>query len=89
MFKPLFDGKSIKQQDIKQSRGMSKEIVDFRHDTGKEALWTNSMFSGMPAYQISMKSKGNLVTSIHHALSLGFIPGPARYFFISLISFLF
>ena len=87
MFKPLFDGKSIKQQDIKQSRGMSKEIVDFRHDTGKEALWTNSMFSGMPAYQISMKSKGNLVTSIHHALSLGFIPGPARYFFISLISF--
>ncbi len=87
MFKPLFEGKSIKQQDIKQSRGMSKEIVDFRHDTGKEPLWTNSMFSGMPAYQISMKSKNNLLMGIHHALSLGFIPGPARFFFISLISF--
>ena len=44
--------------DIKHHKGMSKEVVDFRNEAGEEALWTNSMFSGMPAYQISTKFKG-------------------------------
>jgi hypothetical protein len=32
---------------------MSKEIVDYRKATGKEALWSNNMFGGMPAYLTS------------------------------------
>ncbi len=87
MFRPLFEGKSLKQQDVKQSRGMSKEIVDYRHDTGKEALWTNRAFSGMPAYQISMITHGNLLRNVHKLASLGFLPGPARTLFIGMVSF--
>ncbi|NQV02506.1 MAG: hypothetical protein HQ542_07660 [Bacteroidia bacterium] len=52
-FSPLLEGKRIHQSDIVQFTGVSKEIVDFREKTGTEPLWTNSMFGGMPAYQIS------------------------------------
>ena len=53
-FYPVIQGKTLRQGDIVQFKGMSKEISDFRDKTGEEALWTNSMFGGMPAYQISV-----------------------------------
>ncbi|MBT3570850.1 MAG: hypothetical protein HN498_00640, partial [Flavobacteriales bacterium] len=49
-FSPVMQGKVLDMPDIKHWKGMSKEVQDFREDTGEEALWTNSMFSGMPAY---------------------------------------
>ncbi len=42
---PLLEGKKLRQDDISRHKGMSKEVVDFREQTGEEALWTNSMFS--------------------------------------------
>jgi len=65
---------------------MSKEVNDFREATGEEALWTNSMFSGMPAYQISTKSNGNLIQYIAKMISLG-IPRPANMLFLYLLGF--
>ena len=50
----LLDSKEIYQSDIVQFKGMSKELIDFRAKTGHEGLWTNSMFGGMPAFQISV-----------------------------------
>jgi hypothetical protein len=63
-FSPIFQGKKIQQDDITQWRAMSKEIADFRAETGEEALWTNSMFGGMPAYLISAIYPGNLSAQI-------------------------
>ena len=60
-FSPVMQGKVLDMPDIKHLEGMSKEVTDFREATGEEALWTNSMFSGMPAYQISTKSNANLI----------------------------
>lgn len=85
-FPPLLEGKAIRQGDIMQFLGMSKEIVDFREKTGKEALWTNSMFGGMPAYQISVVYKNNVAKKINNVISLKF-PAPAVYLFLSLIGF--
>ena len=65
---------------------MSKEVVDFREATGEEALWTNSMFSGMPAYQISTQYKANLIQYIDKALMLG-LPRPANMLFLYLLGF--
>ncbi|HPK10343.1 MAG TPA: hypothetical protein PK246_08425, partial [Saprospiraceae bacterium] len=48
-FFPQFENKVVPQGDIVQYKGMSKEITDYRNKTGEEALWTNSMFGGMPA----------------------------------------
>jgi len=86
-FSPLLEGKKIKQHDIAQWKGMSKEIVDFRAKTGEEPLWTNSMFGGMPAYQISVEYKANLVRFIDDAFKLG-LPHPAGLIFLYFIGFL-
>jgi hypothetical protein len=86
-FSPLLEGKKLKQQDIAQWKGMSKEIVDFRAKTGEEPLWTNSMFGGMPAYQISVEYKANLVRYVDDVFKLG-LPHPAGLVFLYFIGFL-
>ena len=55
-----FSGDILDQDDIKLGYAKSKEIRDYRTETGDEALWTNAMFSGMPATQISTKYDGNI-----------------------------
>ena len=85
-FSPLLEGKMLDMHDITEHKGMSKEVVDFREATGDEALWTNSMFSGMPAYQISTRSNGNLIQYVVKAISLG-IPRPANLLFLYLLGF--
>ncbi len=68
---PALEGKNIRQNDIVQYRGMAKELNDYREKTGEEALWTNSMFGGMPGYLISAKSKANLIKHVHNIIILG------------------
>ncbi|MBP6656927.1 MAG: hypothetical protein KA284_03670, partial [Bacteroidia bacterium] len=45
-FAPLLGGKELKQSDIANWQGMSKEITDFQEKTGEFTYWTNSMFGG-------------------------------------------
>lgn len=85
-FAPLLEGKKVQQGDIRNWTGMSKEIVDFRAKTGEEPLWTNSMFGGMPAYQISTQYPANLMKKVDSVLRLG-LPGPAGLLFISFLGF--
>jgi len=85
-FSPVLEGKKLDQHDIKTYKGMSKEIKDFRESTGEEALWTNSMFSGMPAYQISVKYKKNLIQYVDKILTLG-LPRPVNLLFLYLLGF--
>jgi len=85
-FSPLLEGKRIQQSDIMQFKGMSKEIADFREKTGTEPLWTNSMFGGMPAYQISTIYKGNILGYLDTFLTLG-LPHPAGIVFLYFLGF--
>jgi hypothetical protein len=85
-FSPVFEGKVLSAHDIDTWKGMSKEVVDFRKSTGEEALWTKRMFSGMPAYQISTRSNGNLIQYVDKVFQLG-LPSPLNKFFLYLIGF--
>lgn len=85
-FSPLLSGKAIKQGDVSNFKGMSKEIVEHREKYGEEPLWTNSMFSGMPAYQISVLYPNNLVRPLNKVLGIG-IPHPAVIVFLSFTGF--
>ncbi len=85
-FSPVIEGKRLDVHDRKTWLGMSKEVNDFRKQTDQEALWTNSMFSGMPAYQISTKYKANLVQYVDKILSLG-LARPANLLFLYLLGF--
>ncbi len=87
-FNPLFQGKHLRQGDIINYLGMSKEIVDFRKaHPGEEPLWTNSMFGGMPAYQISVKYDSNLMRFVDKYIFRLGLPRPADYFFLYLVGF--
>ena len=70
-FSPLLQGKALPQMDQSHATAMSKELVDFRENTGKDSQWTNSMFGGMPAYQISMGKSYNIYLQIQRFLRLG------------------
>jgi hypothetical protein len=86
-FSPMLtEDKVIYQGDIMQWEGMSKEAIKFRETKHEEALWTNSMFGGMPTFQISTDYKGNLVQYLDKIFSLGF-PEYSAYMFIACISF--
>ena len=85
-FKPLLSGKELKQDDIARHKGMSKEIVDYRNNHNAEPLWTNSMFGGMPAYQISTKYPGNWIGKLDNLFKL-YIPLPAGYLFLYCLGF--
>ena len=63
----------------------SKEITDFRAKYGEEPLWTNSMFSGMPAYLISVLYKGNIVKYANSLLT--FLKHPASIIFMTMLGF--
>ena len=69
-FQPQFSGYSLKQHDIEQFKGMSNEINHYRAVNGEEPLWTNSMFGGMPTYQISTKYEGNLLQNVYKGFHL-------------------
>ena len=87
-FSPILEGKRLAQHDIAQFKGMSQEINDYRERTGEEALWTNSMFSGMPAYQISVRYEGNLLRYFDQLLTFG-IPRPFHIVMLYLLGFYF
>lgn len=85
-FSPLLEGKKLLQSDIVNFQGVSKEIVDYRNQTGEEALWTNSMFGGMPAYQISVKYTSNIIGYFDNIFMLG-LPHPASLVFLYFLGF--
>ncbi|MDF2448805.1 MAG: putative rane protein [Bacteroidota bacterium] len=85
-FSPLLSGKALQQGDIVRHRGMSQEVIDFRKTEGAEALWTNSMFGGMPAYQVSTLHPGNWLGHIDQIFHL-FLPHPSGYIFLCFIGF--
>ena len=73
-FYPVLEGRILIANDSNVSKYSSKEIVDYREETGREPLWTNSMFSGMPAYLISVKHPGNLIKPLDLALRVFKMP---------------
>ena len=85
-FQPLFQGKKVYQGDIVNFIGMSQELKEFRAETGEEALWTNRMFSGMPAYQISYNTPSNLTHYADKVMSFNF-PRQASFVLLAFIGF--
>ncbi|MFT4537114.1 MAG: hypothetical protein ACJA1A_001971 [Saprospiraceae bacterium] len=84
-FIPQFQGKKMDMGDITAYRGASEEANSYRAETGEEALWTNSMFGGMPAYNISTKHQNNVTQHISKGLNL-YIGRPAGIFIMGMLS---
>lgn len=85
-FSPQLEGKVLRQGDIVQFKGMAQEQITYREAENREILWTNSMFGGMPTYQIAMKNPYDFLKYIGDALSL-FMERPIGYFVLGMFSF--
>lgn len=85
-FQPQLKGKLVQQGDIMQYFGMAKEANDYEKKTGEPALWTNSMFGGMPTYQINTVTAGNQLKVLEKAGRL-FIAEPIGQFLLAMLCF--
>jgi hypothetical protein len=83
-YTPLMQGKELQQSDVIQANGMQKEIMDTRAKTGHEPLWTNSMFGGMPSYQIHVLYPDNVTSYVIQGLKAVF-PNPVDTVLLSLL----
>ncbi|MGV3705929.1 MAG: YfhO family protein [Arcticibacter sp.] len=74
-FSPALQGKVLYQGDVMQAKAMQSEIMKYKAEDGKAPLWTNSMFGGMPAYQIWAQFPKNVTTYVVSFFSAVF-PNP-------------
>ena len=63
-FSPIFGGKTLTQHDVIQAEGSQKELFDYKARDGHAPMWTNSMFGGMPTYQIWYEHANNITSYI-------------------------
>ena len=78
-FYPQLEGKKIRSGDTMVYKGAAQEAKAFKEQTGETTLWTNSMFGGMPTYQINSPSKNNVFHTLKIAMYSGF-DRPIGYF---------
>lgn len=84
---PALQGKVLQQGDTMQWKGMAHELKEYNETAETPANWTNSMFGGMPGYQITMKNPGNAVTDVVWAVDR-FFRGLTTLFFNSVLALL-
>src|SRR5450755_2030228 len=89
--KSALDGKTLRQADVQGYTGMAKQSNDYREKYGHWPLWTESMFSGMPAYNIAIESTNDInkpITCLNWIFFLGKTPlKPVSFFFIACVCF--
>ncbi|MBR5240972.1 MAG: hypothetical protein IKW05_03450, partial [Muribaculaceae bacterium] len=77
----IFEGKMLFQGDTQQGIAIGQEAKAFNEATGETTRWTNSLFGGMPNFQISPSYENNKVLKmIEKVYSLG-LPIPVSYIY--------
>lgn len=83
-FSPVFGGKTLAQSDVVQAMGSQKELFDYKEKDGRAPEWTNSMFGGMPTYQIWHEHANNVTTYINRGIAAIF-PAPTNIVLLYLL----
>jgi hypothetical protein len=82
---PVLSGKQLFQHDIVQYKGGAKELLDYRAQNDKETYWSDSMFGGMPTYQMGAQFRGDFIQKIDNLLFI--FPKPVNYLFVLMAGF--
>ena len=69
-FTPVLEGKQLIGHDTESWMHMAKETIDYNSTHDDVTLWTNSMFGGMPTYQISMTQPYNLIKYVEDMIHI-------------------
>ena len=87
--KPSLQGKVLNQHDTQGWKGMAQQSFEVKEKTGRFPLWTNSMFGGMPTFQIAGEPVSNITAGIEvirKAVSF-WLPEPVGFFFLASLCF--
>ena len=84
-FSPIIEGKQLIGHDTESWMCMAKETIDFNTTHDDVTLWTNSMFGGMPTYQISLIQPYNLIKYIDDVIHV--FPGQIGNLMLYLVGF--
>lgn len=84
-FSPILSGKYISQPDIIHYKGGAHELEDYRSIHKEDTYWSNSMFGGMPTYQMGANYPSDIIKGIDRVLRI--FPTPASYLFLLLAGF--
>jgi hypothetical protein len=87
--KPALEGKVLQQHDVTEWKAGAQNSFVYKEKHGDFPLWSNGIFSGMPAFQIT--SVGSNPVSIVYAgniLTLN-LPKPVSFFFLACVCFYF
>jgi hypothetical protein len=84
-FYPVLSGKKLYQNDIVQYKGNARQLIEHRATTDQELYWTDAVFGGMPTYQLGARYEYDFIDQLDRAIR--FLPRPADYLFLYLISF--
>lgn len=84
----VIEGNTLQQPDILQGVSVGQEGKSFYEQTGETSRWTNSLFSGMPTFQINPTYPSNkLFRWINTIMGLG-LPAPSNLIAMMMIGFL-
>lgn len=83
---PVLTGKSLRMEDMTQVAGMSKELNDYKEKEGRYPLWTNSLFGGMPAYQIGLDVPNMWIAKLG-GIVYKWLPNPANLLLLYFLGF--
>ncbi|MEO6916736.1 MAG: hypothetical protein ABI151_14810, partial [Chitinophagaceae bacterium] len=83
---PALQGKVLNQHDTQGWKGMAQQSFEFKEKYGHFPYWTNSMFGGMPGYQIAFETPNKISIGFLHnyIFTLG-LPIPIGFFFLACI----
>lgn len=79
--KPAISGKTLLQHDVVQAKSAAQEILKYKETSGKHALWSTTMFSGMPSYTIVGHYPNSWTSSISSAITY-LLPEPINMLFL-------
>ena len=82
------NGDVLQQNDVMQgaANGQEAKVYNETHN-GEPTWWTNSLFGGMPTFQIAPFYKSNsIINTIGKVLTLGF-PSPVSWIFLLMLGF--
>jgi len=86
---PAFHHQVLVQEDITQWKAMAQSSFVYKARHGHFPLWTESMFSGMPAYLIAMEAHAFAPQSYVYDILTIHLPSPANFFFLACICLYF
>ena len=81
------EGNVLQQADTLQGLANGQEGVAYKEATGETTRWTNSLFSGMPNFQISPSYPANNVLSGFAKVYSLWLPAPCNLLFIMMLGF--